>query len=196
MTRNYRYNSETLWRLHEIGGADLALQYAEMSERATERREPEQPREVSLRSLQFYSGSPEAPSPGEREYGYFFPRSKTQYVYYEIELNNPWQFIDWSFDLQARFVNPDGTTDEVSGKYEAPEGTEWFRYSAGVGWDQPGLWAVGMYTVEILVDFKSIATGTFWINQDAPSGWNTDWSRNLAAGVSPFTWVDPTRRER
>src|SRR5262249_11727169 len=194
------YNSDTLWRVYEIGGADLALRYADMSERAAAKRERETPREVSLRSLKFYAGSRRFSIPGEPQYADRFPRSETEFVYYQIELNNPWEYVSWEYNFLARFLNPNGTTDEVKGEYEVPGGTEWFRYSAGVGWDQPGRWEAGMYQVEVVVGYQSMATGTFWISEDKPLELWSGVTRRFGNGLLDLglpdpqvPWLDPPR---
>jgi hypothetical protein len=172
MSRRQRYNSDTLWRLHEIGGADLALRYVELSDDAARNAESRDTRrEPTLRSLRFYSGPRHPPAISEREFASSFARSKTQFVYFQIELDNPWEYVSWTYRICSRYLRPDGgTVGEIEDECVTQPGTVTFMHSRGWGWDEPGRWVVGTHRIEILLDGQSIASGEFSIEEDEPFG--------------------------
>ena len=165
MSRRH-YNRDTLWRLHRIGGPELALRYADLaSSRSTERQQTE----TSLRilSLRFYRGASNAPEMAQRQFASRFPKSSTQFVYYQIEIENPWKYISVEYKLLARYYKPDGSVDgEIEDQIVTKPERETFWHSRGLGWEKAGNWLPGAYRVEIFINSEHRISGEFTIFED------------------------------
>lgn len=160
------YNSDTLWRLYGIGGADLALRYAEMSREASARRpEPEPQRYLTIVDLRFFAGDGQFSEAAARQFASSFPASSTKYVWFTVELQNPWRYISCDYELVARYYRPDGSKHEITRKFAIPAECPTFSHSSAIGWDTPGKWAPGQYRVEVLVDGRQ-RSGEFAIADD------------------------------
>jgi hypothetical protein len=170
MWRRYRYNSDVLWRLRQIGGPDLAIRFHEPLEEAPQRQERERQRKPRLRRLRFFTETSTALAISERQFASSFPKSTTRLVYFEIEVAHPWRYVSCSYRVRARYVHTDGSVmGETEGDAVTQSGTETFSCTQGWGWEQPGRWPLGVHRVEILLDGMSFATGEFSIDDDQPS---------------------------
>lgn len=168
----YSYNSDTFSRLYDIGGADLALRYAEISSsRSAERR-------LEFTSLRFYEGETYAQDFSRCQYSSRFPKSSTRYVFFLVEMTNPWRSITSTHELVARYYKSDGSLfGETEQTISVRPEWETFWHSGGQGWSTPGFWPPGSYQVEISVDEKYRTTGTFAIFADVMSNpFTTPWS--------------------
>jgi hypothetical protein len=164
------HNSDTFWGLYGIGGADLALRYAEMSSEARECRsaaEPQRKRNLTILDLRFFAGDKRFSEEAAQQIGSIFPLSSTKYLWFMVDLRNPWQYISCEYKLTARYHWPDGGTYERVHEFEIPAKCPTFRRSGALGWDMPGKWSPGRYRVEVLVDGQQ-RSGEFIITDDHP----------------------------
>ena len=165
-----RYNSDTLWRVYQIGGADLALRYAEIASRSEdrpERTESETTRELEIVDLRFFTGGPHKPAASARIFGSRFPSSTTQYVYYQVDLRHPWRYASIPYTISARYYHADGSrlielTDEFETRPEEPL----FSRARGCGREEAGNWTPGTYRVEVEIGYRKTRSAEFTIFDD------------------------------
>jgi tetratricopeptide (TPR) repeat protein len=161
------YNRDTLWRLYDIGGADLALRYAELASEpaSTERHSPD----LELCNFRFYEGAETHSGPSTPDFNVRFPRSTTRFVMYWAEFRHPWKYSSFQYNLQLRYFRPDGSMmSEIEDRIEAMPQRPSFWHSGGKGWDEPGKWQPGEYRVELLIDGIEKQSGTFTVFEDKP----------------------------
>ena len=145
------YYSDSLWRLYQIGGPELALRYAEIASSSSARRETET--ELEILDLRFYAAGSYAPEVSQRQFASRFPKSSTQFVYFQVEMKNPWQYISAKYKLLARYYPPDGSLmGEMEDEIETRPEWRTFWHTRGRGWQEAGKWTPGVYRVEILID--------------------------------------------
>jgi hypothetical protein len=148
------YNRETFWRLHDVGGADLALRYAEIAEQSRSRqsKQPEHNRDIDILGISFYEGDIHSGA-GTPNVSFRFPRSTSTYVNYWANLRHGWQYGSFNYKLTARYFKPDGSSmGEVEYQIVASSERQWFWHSSGWGWKKPGYWKPGDYRVELVID--------------------------------------------
>jgi hypothetical protein len=159
--RRRHYDSDTLRRLYDIGGPDLALRYAEIA------RSQSVNRQFVLLDLRFYAGGSSTPASSERRFTSRFAKSNTRFVYFQVDMRNPWKYVTWDYRLIARYYEPDGT---LMGQIEDTITTkpEWdtFSWTRGWGSNEPGTWRPGVYRVEIAVDGEDRKTEEFTVFED------------------------------
>jgi hypothetical protein len=159
------YNSDSLWRLYQIGGPELALRYAEIASSSSSERETET--ELEVLDLRFYAAGSSAPEVSQRQFASRFPRSSTQFVYFQVELKYPWQYISAQYKLLARYYRPDGSLmGETENEIETRPEWRTFWNTGGRGWQEAGNWTPGVYRVEILIDDQHRITKGFTIYED------------------------------
>jgi len=166
-----RYNSSTLWRLHQIGGPDLALRYAEL---ACSRPEPKESSEYAKGSnleivdLRLFTGGSRKPEASAREFGSRFPTSTTQYVYYQVDLRSPWRYSSFPYTISARYYSSDGALlSEIKDEFETQPDQPLFSRARGCGREEPGNWTPGTYRVEVDLGPRHVRTAEFTIFDDA-----------------------------
>jgi hypothetical protein len=161
------YNSDTLWQLYNIGGADLALRYAEIASEGTTtpRHEPN----LNVLSIQFYEGVEAYSGPSRPGFRFRFAKSTTRFVMCWVKFTHSWQYSTFKYKLQIRYYRPDGSmVGELEDEIEVDPQRPSFSYSRGLGWKEPGNWQPGDYRVEILIDRVERQSGTFTIFDDRP----------------------------
>jgi len=175
------YNSDSLWRIYQIGGADLALRYVDIAERSSrtssssrepaKRSEPAAVRQFKVLQLRFYSedfmiGGVSSP----RTFAHRFPARGTWRICFEATIKNPWHYIPMECDLLARCHGPDGRTlREVRQCFEVTPDHPTYRYTNGWMPQSLGMWDQGLYRVEVSLDGGEPATGTFIVHDDGRS---------------------------
>jgi hypothetical protein len=211
-----RYNSDTLWRLYEIGGPDLALRYAELASTRssyTEGTDSETSTELEVVDLRFFIGGSCAPEPAGRTFGSRFPESTTEFVHYQLDLKSPWKYTSVRYNVRARYYKPDGELlKEIEDAFETRPEQPRFSHTGGCGWKKAGNWATGTYRVEIDIDYRTRRSGEFTIFDDsaeelakireslfnsAAPPWQTSWG--LRGPLAPWdtpAGFPPSRRRR
>jgi hypothetical protein len=103
----------------------------------------------------------------QRQFASRFPKSSTQFVYYQIEIENPWKYISVEYKLLARYYKPDGSVmGEIEDQIVTKPEWETFWHTRGWGWEKAGNWPPGVYRVEIFIDSEHRITGEFTIFED------------------------------
>jgi hypothetical protein len=170
-----RYNHDSFSRIYQIGGADLALRYAEMASNTTERSNND---DYKLRviDLSFFNGGFNAPPISDCRFALRFSQTNAQFIYYKLDLVNPWKHTSYNYLITARYYKPDNTL-MCELKNEVKTIPEWqtFWHSDGWGWDEAGHWIPGTYRVEILADGEFLASDSFTIFQEAVKKPLGDW---------------------
>ena len=101
----------------------------------------------------------------ERYYTTYFSKDDARYIGYEIYLkNNLYNIRDNNFNIKAKYYYPDGSlmgAPEMNKTmpYDWESGYFWHSW----GWDDPGNWKVGTYTIEIYIDGRYITQQQFTI---------------------------------
>jgi hypothetical protein len=165
------YNSDTLWRLYNIGGADLALRYADLSAKSDNERQQAAKGTCNLEilNIHFYEGEKTYSGPATPVFASRFRRSSTRFVMYWADLRHPWRYASFQYKLLARYLRADGSPiGETEYQIEADPDCQSFWHSSGRGWEQPGKWQAGDYRVELLIDGVEAKSGAFTIFDDRP----------------------------
>src|SRR5262249_2266344 len=95
-------NHDTFYRLYGIGGGDLAFRYAEISFESRERR-------YRIESLRLFESGGDLPERDDRVFADRFPRSTTRYIYFQLDIRNPWEHIENDCKVVARYYRADGS---------------------------------------------------------------------------------------
>jgi ankyrin repeat protein len=127
--------------------------------------------EFKLEKLQFFEAGSEPPEKSLRAYLSQFPRSSTRFVFCEIDgINNLYKNREHTHKVSWQYYSPDGSLmGEPSGDFLIK--TDWYDTwdQHGWGWDEPGSWPVGTYTVKVLIDGNKAGEAQFSILEDAPA---------------------------
>ncbi len=112
----------------------------------------------------FFESDAGMPLVEEREYATRFPRSAARYIHYELNPEYPAPEDRIEFVIQSLWYDPDGEIfgeDSMDGYIDS----DWTdsAHASGRGWDQPGEWDMGEYTVELSVGGTLLASGSFEI---------------------------------
>src|SRR5262245_63157317 len=191
-----RYNSNTLWRIYQIGGADLALRYAELSSSRPEpadRNEYAKGSDLEIIDLRFFAGGTHKPEPSAREFGSRFPSTTTQYVYYQLDFRSPWRYSSMRYTVRARYYNSANVVlCELKDDFETRPDQPRFSRATGCGKAEPGNWTPGTYRVEVEINYRNLRTAEFTIFNDA-SDPLADFRRSLFSNLATKTyWELPT----
>jgi tetratricopeptide (TPR) repeat protein len=187
-----RYNRDTLHRLYQIGGADLALQYAEMSEQAAEK-------ELEVLDLRFFAADIPNSDADRNDFATSFPESSTRFLHWRLDVQNPWRYHSVSYQLLARFTAPDGSVyGESKRRIETNPAWDRMWFSAAASSPSPAGWPVGLHRVEILIDGVHRTSGSFSIVQDRPKPRFDLFTRSILGreenAESPGNLFDPSYR--
>src|SRR5262245_33922333 len=97
------YNSDTFRRIYNIGGADLALRYAEIASESARRPD------LEVLSIQFYERAEVYSGPSRPDFGFRFPKSTTRFVMYWAEFMHSWEYHTVKYKMKIRYYRPDGS---------------------------------------------------------------------------------------
>lgn len=122
-------------------------------------------REFELEELNFFEAGYNLPDREDYRYKTYFNKRNSRYIYTEIVVrNNLYELRTHTHKLEFEYYNPDGSLRgkiEADFKIKMEWKTSWI--SRGWGWDEPGNWPTGTYTVEVYMDNKFVADGQFTI---------------------------------
>lgn len=114
--------------------------------------------------MRFYESDTNGTPYEQRVYSTSFKSETARYIWWELVITHPptGQRID--FIIHAVYYKPDGSIfyERDMNTYEEPDWTSSYLYS-GAGWDQPGNWEKGTYTVVLYVNNIEIARASFQI---------------------------------
>ncbi len=138
--------------------------------------------DIEFKSPRFYEAGRAIHTESLRQFDTRFPKSTTQFVFYQVEMrNNLYRLFDSDYKLVARYYRPDGSLmNETEAEIEVESGYRTFWYSAARGWSEPGHWTPGTYRVEVAMDGKNTISGEFEIYDDVRV-WSSrvDWTRHF-----------------
>ena len=174
------YNSDSLWRIYQIGGADLALRYVDIAERSSRtssgtrepatRSAPVAIRQFRLLGLRLYSDDFRLTASPDPTVARRFPARGTRRICFEANIENPWHYTSGQCDLLARCDGPDGKSlGEIRRRFDVRPDQSTFRYTDGWMPQALGKWDEGLYRVEVSVDGGPPTADTFMVFDDGPS---------------------------
>jgi tetratricopeptide (TPR) repeat protein len=152
------YNRDTFQRMYQIGGAELALRYAEIAASKSSSIAND------FISLRFYNAGTNISPKSEHQFATRFSQSSAQYIYFQLDMSNPWKYFPYSYTITARYYKPDNSLmGEIKDRFETrPEWRTWY-YQYGWGWEDAGHWNPGTYRVEVFIDNEYLVSETFTI---------------------------------
>lgn len=115
-------------------------------------------------SFDFFEGGFDAIPKQQRSYGVQFSKSSARAIWWELNLEHadPGRQID--FVIEAVYYRPDGSVlARQTNNTSIHAGWTTSFHSLGWGWQEPGNWSPGIYRVELSVNGKHVASGTFEI---------------------------------
>lgn len=124
--------------------------------------------EFTFDKTNFYEGGKSTLDYNKRVYKDRFPQSTTRYVYSEVNFKNLLYGVrNHSHIVKFRYLKPDGSLFwEHKVNMTAKSSWSTFYQSSGCGWQTPGKWSVGTYTVEVWVDGEFLTKAYFSIYDD------------------------------
>ncbi len=136
---------------------------------------------ATVKSLKFYEGGRDNVPMEAREYD-DFQQTDTRFVFFELTLEYPQPGKSVAFSLDFICYKANGAQfSKITANFTIQP--EWIRsiHTSGYGWDAPGNWPAGSYTLKVYDTQNKtlIATGTFTINDgdDDVSGIEIDLNR-------------------
>ncbi len=134
---------------------------------------------ATVNSLQFFESSKEVPPYGQRAYEHRFAKSKARLINWEL-------LLDWEptpstqkpvtdFTIKSIWYRPDGSVLTRQPK-EAHRDADWTQsyHLLGYGWESPGNWEPGSYRVDLYIEGKKVASGSFEIYEDYSAPTHSD----------------------
>ncbi len=123
---------------------------------------------VQVMNIRFFEDGEQARPVQVRQYQNQFIQNATRYVYCEITVTNLlYHKKAHTHSLVWKYVHSDGRQiGEISAEFNiSPEWlTAWYQH--GLGWKQPGNWALGNYLVHVFCDQECIGNEKFSIVSD------------------------------
>jgi tetratricopeptide (TPR) repeat protein len=82
-------------------------------------------------------------------------------------MKNHWKYVSAEYKLLVRYYKPDGSLmGEIEDQIVTKPEWETFWHTRGWGWEKSGNWPLGVYCVEVLIDYEHRITGEFTIFED------------------------------
>jgi hypothetical protein len=122
-------------------------------------------RDVELISIKLFETGYTPMPRSERYYATSFSSNEARYIDYEIHVrNNLYNIRDNEISIKAKYYHPDGSLMGAPVMSETiPYNWETAYYWKGWGWDEPGNWEEGTYTIELYIDGRYITEKRFTI---------------------------------
>jgi len=112
--------------------------------------------------LRFFEGGGEGVPYGEREYSHRFPQATTRRIWWELHFSYPETQETVIFEIEAVFYKPDGSEDgRYTDEFHFESGWSGSFHTSGWGWDEPGKWDPGRYSIELYIEGDLVASDTF-----------------------------------
>jgi hypothetical protein len=113
-------------------------------------------------ALQFFEGPQNTPPKNERRYASQFSRRTTRYISWDLNLAYPMRNSRANFSMRQVWTKPDGTVDHDS-EFATYADAGWSHSNHYIGFEAIGGdgWSLGAYRVDLYVDNRKIASGTF-----------------------------------
>jgi hypothetical protein len=120
--------------------------------------------QARVTSIQFFEGGFDAIPKEQRRYSIQFSKSSARAIWWELNLEYPDPGRKVDFAIEAVYFSPDGSVLNRQTNNTSIQNTWTTSYhSLGWGWQEPGNWALGFYGIELSVNGKRVASGTFEI---------------------------------
>jgi|WetSurSiteA1Bulk_404760.scaffolds.fasta_scaffold29360_1 hypothetical protein len=114
--------------------------------------------------LNFFEAGHEAPSKDQRSYKSAFAKLNTRSIYCELNLRHLFATQRIDFEIYFRWYHPElGHFSSKSSSHILPE-WEYSWHAHGIGWNDPGNWTTGSYSVNLFIGDEYVAYGTFNID--------------------------------
>lgn len=121
----------------------------------------------AFNEISFFAGGAQSPTITARQLATRFAQSRTQFIYFQVEMVSPWRSVRWTYRLVARLYHPDGALiEELHDRVMVDPACETFCYTGRWGAEASGQWSPGGYRVEICVDDRATIGGHFTIVGD------------------------------
>ncbi|TVR02201.1 MAG: DUF4214 domain-containing protein [Desulfovibrionales bacterium] len=114
---------------------------------------------------------------GERSYQHVFVQEEARFIWFELHVAHPSLGASPSIPITIRFLDQDGSTlIEGSAALDIEVGTLRTIDAFGTGWETPGNWSEGTYTLQVLDGNGEIAVSSFTIlgQHATPTGFSED----------------------
>ncbi len=120
--------------------------------------------QARVTSIQFFEGGFDAIPKEQRRYSVQFSKSSARAIWWELNLEYPDPGRKVDFAIEAVYFSPDGSVLNRQTNNTSIQNTWTTSYhSLGWGWQEPGNWAPGIYGIELSVNGRRVASGTFEI---------------------------------
>ena len=113
--------------------------------------------------VRFFSSAKDLSPVERRKFHDTFSKSATRYISFQIELQFPRRQSAASFTVTAVWQGPAGFQVTQDSKWKISAGWSDAWHANAWGYDEPGRWVPGNYTVDFLVGKEKIATGKFQV---------------------------------
>ena len=121
--------------------------------------------DITLKSLKFFEAGYHAPKESEITYKIIFQKNTTRYIWWKLLYkNNNYKIEDTDIPLKLKWYDPEGNTitvDDIKLNVKQDWDTAW--YISGWGWDKPGHWKPGKYTVMLYYKGNLFASNSYTI---------------------------------
>lgn len=128
--------------------------------------------DYTLKSIRFFDGGYNPPPDDARFFSNVFLQSDARYIWCQVDITNPlYQVRSHTHKVVFKYFRPDGSLmGETKADFTVrPEwDTAWLP--GGWGWNNPGNWPTGTYTVQVYFDDQMVGSGKFRIAPPAASG--------------------------
>lgn len=120
---------------------------------------------VTVTNLRFYESSYGLPELSKRVFKNEFAKSESRYINWHLDLQYSAHGCRVDFIIDSAYYGPNNDFLLVKQTTEERVEGEWTSsYSDnGWGWNEPGNWKEGEYTVRISIDGHNIATASFLV---------------------------------
>jgi len=115
--------------------------------------------------IKFFESGGGVPQKEQRVYNRRFSKTKSRYIYSEINLTHPYPPEVVNFAIEVIYYNPDGSVlgQVTNNTYVQPGWNNSNHVNPAWGWSEPGNWKPGTYKVEFYVQGEIVASESFEI---------------------------------
>jgi hypothetical protein len=119
---------------------------------------------AKVSALRFFESPKDGVPAEQRKYANRFEAANTRYVGLELEFTHPAAATTYEFPVKCTFYKPDGSSfGTVDLRYVVQPTWKGIVNSTMWGWEAPGNWDKGVYTVSCVTESSWLATDTFEI---------------------------------
>jgi len=146
------------WQEEWIAGIEKMKTISSRSETAAGIR-------LAPRGVRFYEGGPSTFPKENRTFAAEFSPKTARFIYCQVDMGNElWQERDRLYTFVWQYINPHGSLlAEISMPFTVQKQWKTAWVSQSWGWNEPGHWPPGDYTVIVVVDGRPFGKGTFSI---------------------------------